>query len=251
MLEQLISLGLREDEARVYLALLQLGGGYASSVAKRAEKNRATCYHTLATLAGKGHVSNQLRGSCQFFLPEPPEKILEIEKRRLETAEKLLPELRSILNTLKRKPAVKFFEGRKGIEGILEDFSRAEDGVVGFTNVAAVLELFPDSFTRHIRENARRRIPTRYISPRPADPPAVLRQLTHRIAQPHLIEVLFVNPGQFPFENEIAVCGDRVAVMSLSKEEMIAISIESPHVSRSFRSLFDLAWLGATSFIAV
>ena len=43
-------LGLTETEGKVYIALLELGGGYVSVVARRAQQPRVNCYHTLENL---------------------------------------------------------------------------------------------------------------------------------------------------------------------------------------------------------
>ena len=43
---------------------------------------------------------------------------------------------------------------------------------------------------------------------------------------------------------------DKVAVISLNPDELIGMIFESPVYARSQRAIFNLAWLGATSFIA-
>ena len=68
--------------------------------------------------------------------------------------------------------------------------------------------------------------------------------------QSSLLEILFVNPGEFPFKNDIAIYEDKVAIMSLSKDEIISILIENKNVADTMKAVFDLSWLGATSFIA-
>jgi hypothetical protein len=67
---------------------------------------------------------------------------------------------------------------------------------------------------------------------------------------PNLVEILFVNPGEFPFEYEITIYGDKVAVLSLNPEERMGLIIESPVYAKTQRAIFQLAWLGATSFVA-
>lgn len=65
-----------------------------------------------------------------------------------------------------------------------------------------------------------------------------------------LVEILFVNPKEFNFENQISIYGNTVAVMSLDPEESIGLLIESAVYARTQRAVFNLAWLGATSFVA-
>ena len=66
---------------------------------------------------------------------------------------------------------------------------------------------------------------------------------------PNLVEIFFINPKQFPFEYEITIYGNRVAIISLNPEELIGLIIESPVYAKTQRAIFNLAWLGATSFV--
>jgi len=52
--EDLVSLGLKKTEAKVYLALLELGVGTVSVVAKKAGLNRTSTYDVIQPLVGKG-----------------------------------------------------------------------------------------------------------------------------------------------------------------------------------------------------
>ena len=53
----------------------------------------------------------------------------------------------------------------------------------------------------------------------------------------------------YQFENEIAIYGKKVAIMSLSAGESIGILIESETLSCTMRAVFNLAWIGASNFI--
>ena len=65
-----------------------------------------------------------------------------------------------------------------------------------------------------------------------------------------LIEILFINPEQFQFEYEINIYDDKVSLVSLNPNELIGLIIESPVYAKTQKAIFNLAWLGATSFIA-
>ncbi|MDC0358973.1 helix-turn-helix domain-containing protein [Oligoflexia bacterium] len=250
MQEDLINLGLTEDEASVYLSMLELGGGYVSQIAKKAGKHRATCYHTLGNLLNKGLATKFEKGKYQFFSPEQPEKIVRQAQGNLERAEALLPELLSIQNMRSGKPKIKFFERRSGIETIFEDTLTAEGSILGYTNLALVTTLFPDFFRKYTKEKVKRKIKTRYLSPQPINQADLINHFFPKGANPDLLEILFINPEEFPFKNELAIYENKVAIMSLSEEEQIAILVESHTFSDTMRNIFDLSWLGATCFVA-
>lgn len=247
---ELQQLGLSKDEAQVYLALLEYGGGYVSRIAKKAGKNRATCYHTLNNLIEKGLASKVQKGSYLFFVPENPQKLVREAERKLETAKGLLPELLSIENTLAAKPKIRFFEGISGIETILEDTLTSKTEILGYTNLSSFVANFRELFRRYSRERVTRKIKTRYLSPEPATGIEIVREFFPDENDREFVEILCINPKEFPFDNEIAIYEKKVAIMSLSSREIMAILIESASVSATMKAVFDLSWLGATSFIA-
>jgi predicted transcriptional regulator len=249
MLKELITLGLTRDEAQVYLAMLELGGGVVSRIAKKAGKHRATCYHTLGNLIDKGLASKLQKGSSLFFSPENPEKLLHQAQGRVDTAKSLLPQLLSIQNVLAKKPKIKFFEGRAGIESIFEDTLSADGEILGYTNLSALTQLFPDLIRRYTRKRRELGIRTRYLSPFPTPGSATVTSFFPNDKDLDLTEIVFVNRDEFPLQNEIAIYSGKVAMMSLSKDEMMAVLIESRLVANSMKAIFDLSWLGASSFI--
>jgi len=66
----------------------------------------------------------------------------------------------------------------------------------------------------------------------------------------NLIEIFFVNPEEFQFENDIIIYENKVAIVSLNADELFGVIIESPVYAKTEKSIFGLAWLGATAFVA-
>ena len=96
----LIHIGFSQKEVTVYLALLELGQGTVSLIARRAGINRTTGYDILDSLSQKGLVSISGKEPKQEYAAEPPEMIKkylesEIQKKRdaLATTETLYPSL--------------------------------------------------------------------------------------------------------------------------------------------------------------
>ena len=86
----LLSMGFSEKEANVYLALLELGKGAVSNIARKAGLNRTTGYHILDSLAGKGLVSISGKEPLQEYVAESPEKITQLLKAKFDEYEKYL-----------------------------------------------------------------------------------------------------------------------------------------------------------------
>jgi HTH-type transcriptional regulator, sugar sensing transcriptional regulator len=244
-------LGLSEVEGKVYLALLELGGGYVSLVARVSKLPRVNCYHTLEKLSEKGLVNYITKDKVRYFSPEPPQKIVSILENRVQYAKKALPELMSITNTLAMKPKIKYYEGMEGVRNILDDTLTAKKELVGYSNLKFFAELFGDYIKTYASTKMQKNLKTRIICPSSDEAFAYVKKYYPKNFPPELIEILFVNPKEFWFENEILMYDDKVAVISLNKDELNGMIFESPVYARSQRAIFNLAWLGASSFIAL
>lgn len=126
--KDLQKIGLSENEAMVYLALLSSGLISVFKLAKNLEMARSTLYGILTDLQKKGVVSQVLKNQVKYFKAEPPEKlfhILELKeetiKRHKEELAALLPEIKKIVNLDYISPKIRIFEGRKEIEQLFND----------------------------------------------------------------------------------------------------------------------------------
>ena len=248
LLYDLLDLGLSEEESKVYITLLELGGGFASAVARKADIPRAGCYYTLENLVKKGFVSFYPKKGVKFFQATDPEKFAEVYEEKFHKAQKVLPQLLSITNKLAIKPKIHFFEGIAGIKNILKMSLEAKDEIIGFSNIEAREFLLGSSLEQYCHNLQEKKIKTRLISPL-SEKGKIAMERYYKGHEKEL-EILFVNPKEFLFENEVTIFNNTVSIISLNPEELMGVVLESATLARTERSIFNLAWLGATSFIA-
>src|SRR3989338_5287460 len=108
LLTKLNELGLTSDEAKVYLAVLELGGSYVSAIAKKSRTHRVVCYKILDDLAAKGLVSSFMKNKIKYYAVENPRTLVNQQEEKLKLAKNLLPELFSITNALAYKPKIQY-----------------------------------------------------------------------------------------------------------------------------------------------
>ncbi|TSC80474.1 MAG: transcriptional regulator TrmB [Candidatus Peregrinibacteria bacterium Gr01-1014_25] len=270
MISELLKLGLTDEEARVYLACLEINGGPVSLIAKKANTHRVSCYHTLENLLRKNLLSQYNRNGVKCFAPEPPEQLLKLTEEKVHLARGLLPQLQSIASTLAFKPKIRFYEGRDGVERVYGESlelrpeidakkQRADHGIVrgaapaeilGYTNLKTVTTFFPEFFRQYTHERLCRGIKTRYLSPTTVESVHAIDPFLPSRYDANLIEILLVNKEQFPFDNEVLIFGSKVCVVSLNPDELLGLVVESATFARTMKAVFDLAWLGATAFVA-
>ncbi|MFA7681482.1 MAG: helix-turn-helix domain-containing protein [Candidatus Peribacteraceae bacterium] len=247
----LSELGLSEEEAHVYLAVLELGGSYVSAIAKKAKIHRVVCYKILDDLTRKGLVSAFSKNKIKHYAVTSPEIIVQKQEEKLRIAQDLLPELESLTNTLAYKPKIEYYEGIEGIKNIFEDTLTAQAEMLGYTNLAALPKVVSAEYLRdYAKRKIAKGIKTRMLSPHLPEALKYLRTYYPQNFDPHLVEILFVNPKEYPFEYEINIYGDKVAIISLNPNELLGMILESKVYANTQRAIFQLAWLGATAFVA-
>ncbi len=246
------SLGLSDTEGKVYLALLELGGGLVSTIARRAKLPRVNCYHTLENLAKKGLVSHVTKDKdkARIYSAEPPQVLCNALEEKAEYAKKILPELLSLTNAHTIKPRIKYFEGRDGIKNIFDDMLTSTSELLGYSNLKRLGDVYHKQALEFMAKKTRIGLKSRLISPSSEEGFRFFEEYYPKNASIELMEVLFVNSREFWFEHDIHIYGNKVAVISLNPEEIIGMIFESPVYAKSQRAIFHMAWLGASSFIA-
>ena len=120
---QLEKIGLKEKEAKVYIALLKKGSSLANSLSKDTEILRSSIYDYLDVLVDKGFVSYSIQSGKKYFTAVDPKKILdnfEEQRKKEEIALKeIVPELTKLQNITKKKANVEIFEGKEGMKTVL------------------------------------------------------------------------------------------------------------------------------------
>ena len=96
IIEQLNQLGLNGRQARVYLALLQLGSATAIEIAKYTKYKHPTVYDVLDLLKEKRLITETLSGGRKIFSAEDPEMFSQIQQERQRTLESLQPSLKDL-----------------------------------------------------------------------------------------------------------------------------------------------------------
>src|SRR3989344_3206057 len=121
-INQLKTLGLSENEAKVYLAMLELGPASVMEISQKSGINRPTAYVQIESLKKLGLVSTQTKGKKQLFIAESPDQlefVLDRQaselKRKQSELNKILPDLLNAYRSSGTEPQVRFFEGKEGI----------------------------------------------------------------------------------------------------------------------------------------
>ena len=252
LLPHLLSLGLSEKEAKLYLTLLEVGANPVSSIARKAGITRTTAYAALETLKGKGLVSVIEQGGIQQYAPVAAEKLEEYARQQQAKAEenyqkikKIVPELKSLTGILVMAPKVKYFEGVEGIKTIYKDTidvlktlpknKRVKYSYSSAPEVNNELRGFLDNYITLRKKQG--------IISKGIFPESKRSRTYQRNSKKNLVEARIMDADiQMEFDSEVCIYGDKVAIMSLKPDRLHGVIIESPEIASTQRAIFNLAW---------
>ena len=243
MINQLKSLGLSDNEAKVYMAMLELGPATVLEISAKAGVNRPTTYVQIEVLKKMGLASTQTKGKKQLFIAESPEQLefmidrqkTELEQKK-EELKKLLPELTAMLSVSDQKPQVRFFEGKEGLLKMQTELLKSKTNeVVSFASADGILKIFPDHPRTLSSKRVQRGIRSRLIYTNIGEP--VLKRHDDNM----LRETKYVSPDKFPFKSDVAIYGDNISISAL-EGKVVGVIITHKELADSFRALFNLLW---------
>lgn len=256
MLEELKKIGLSNNEANVYLALLELGSATVQQIAGKAEVNRPTTYVQLESLMKNGLVTsfekspnNKKYKPKNYFRAEDPEylqKFIGRERKQIEEREReltgILPELGQLFASSGERPRVRFFDGIEGLKTMDEEFLKVKNKFIeGVSSLDDVEKIFSPETDNYTERRIKKGIRSRGIYTSSRGP--FLKNTDARM----LRESRFVPAEKFPFSCDITVFDDSVAVASL-RDKVFGVVIESKQIADSVRSLISLAWETAEKY---
>jgi len=117
-------LGLDEKEAKIYISLIKSGPATVSKIAKNTAIHRPIIYKNLPSLIEKGIVTESFKGKLKYFVAESPEKLESLLESVKKDFKQLIPELKDVYDYQKKRPNVKYLDGKKGIRFVFEDIIR-------------------------------------------------------------------------------------------------------------------------------
>jgi DNA-binding MarR family transcriptional regulator len=244
LIEPLRNLGLSDKEARVYLALLQLGPATPYKMSKRAHLKRPTAYVIAEELLEKGFVV-VAPGEKHTYIARPPEVLFEEFEKRIARSRKSLPELKSLQGGIAEKPTVLYFEGVEGIRQAL--FHRVKEThdteIVGFYADASFTSpsLLPVTLEYNeyrIAHNIKARgiiADTKELREMGFDKYFNLKDQTSSVINARIVSKdIYSSNASFEFyENFIKI---------VFFDTAIAVIIESPTVATAMRQIFEMLW---------
>lgn len=231
----LTNLGLADKEAKVYLALTELGTAVVSDIAHKSGINRVTIYDILEKLKIRGMVSYYTKKKTKYFSSIAPETMLEEFEKRTSDLRGSLPKFKTLTGEINH-PRIRYFEGLEGIKAIYADTLTSKTEILNYSNSYEIRKKWPNYDQEYVTKRAQKKIHLRGICPKDKAGEAVQSQ-----DKKYYREMRLIPSDQFDFTNEINIYDDKVAIISF-KDELIGMIIESIEIANSQRAIFNMCW---------
>ena len=240
--DALAKLGLKRDEAKIYLACLRNKGGlFMHEIARISKVNRSTVDLIIRRLLARNFLSSFREGRRRKFVAESPERLLFDFQRDLEDFRTVIPRLMR-LSTNAEQTRVTLHEGAKGVQAALDEIILTlkilpEKERINYTVISGreIEKIRPRFHQQFIARRVQNRMPCHMIAVR-SEP----RQ-TWPSSSKDLRVVKMFDGKDNPLNLEIELAGDKIFLFLFTRP-LGAIAIQNKTIATSLRSLFNLVW---------
>jgi sugar-specific transcriptional regulator TrmB len=231
--EALESLGLTKAEAKVYIALLELGSSQVGRITSKTGIHRRTVYDSIERLIEKGLVSSITQNNIKYFEAVDPNQLMDILKEKEDNLSIMLPQLNLLHKTSKEKQETTFFKGKLGIRSVFNHQIEIGKDILILGASVSANDILKTYLPHYEKERKKKKINVKIIFDESVKDSPYVRSIP-------LSEIRYI-PKEYSSPAAINIYGDFVAII-LWSEEPVAILIKNKDIADGYRNYFSLLW---------
>lgn len=235
-LSNLLQLGFTENEAKVYLALLDSGLSTITKIISQTHVHKQIIYDNLQRLTAKGLVSYVIQSNRRYFNAVSPGRIKDLlEEQKSELVQKenllqeILPQLLARKEQTQKQPVATIYYGKKGINSIMEETLKQKEEVFSYGAEGRFKQLFGLYWENYNRRREKLQFRMKVIWN---------EKLRGKKENLLYLEAKYL-PKEFDNPASTLIYGDRTAII-LWEEIPFAVLIESKKITQSYQNNFEL-----------
>lgn len=238
LIHVLTEIGLREPEARVYLAALSCGPTTVLTLAQETSLKRTTIYSIVEELQRRGLMSIEMSGFKKRFVAAEPSRIEQILVQQREKLQRVLPELDALANFTGNEQSLKYYAGLEAVKGVYEQLIQEirpyEDYLI-LSDLERWLKQDPEYFLKFIQRRAKLSINIRMLT----QDSAIARE--HQRIQRTFNEAIQILPKGTQLTTNLVITPQRVVIHQIIPP-IFAIVIENKSIIQMHREQFEMMW---------
>ncbi|TAL54659.1 MAG: TrmB family transcriptional regulator [Nanoarchaeota archaeon] len=237
MEDALAELGFSKNEAKVYLAINELGSTTATRIADKAKLHRTNVYEAVSRLIEKGLVSYFIRDNVKFYETTNPENILNNIKMKEARAHEVIPQLKIREQLSQREGFSTVLKGTQAFMNALYNQLEYKKPVNVYGIPKDAIELMKNQIPHFHKERIKRKILMRHIYNFDA-----VDRIKYLNTLPYT-EARYID-DQFKSLVATQVCGDEVLVV-LMINPIFAVRIVNKQIAETYQHYFEILWKNA------
>lgn len=234
----LANLDIPNDQAAVYLALLELGEATLTELSKKTGIKRTTLYFIIEKMEG-GLIKRAL--DQKKILPIYPQQVFEKLQNNNLIFYHAIPQFQAIMKQPDKITKIKFYKGRKGIQQLFLDelaaYKVKKEKVLRIVSGASFYAQDPDFRDQYAIKRQETGIDTRIIAS--SDLKEHIKKYKKQFSM-QKVKLLPESAGVI--SGRISASPSRLSLIGFMKDES-GIIIESSELADTFIKFFDFVWV--------
>lgn len=233
--------GFSEEEAKIYLALLELGEGNLKEISIVSGIPRTSLYGYIGRLIDDGTVQQYMKRGKKVYIPLSPSELINITEKNTAFLKDSAHRLSQLAGAYPSKPKITYYEGSAGIKRIFKAILDEKRPFLAITSIDAMNDIVEYSFDEFINQRIKQHLPVKLITTRSS---AALRLRETDDAQYRTTRFI---PHEYNFQTANYIFGDKVAIISLKHSRALGTIIQDKAIAHTNQVYFDLIWKMASS----
>jgi|SRR3989344_3070210 len=239
LISWLLSTGLDEQRAEIYLACLSLSEATAKELAQKLNIGRTAVYDNLRVLEERGYIKTVFSGKRKIFIPlHPKELYKKFEGLKLQLKD-LLPDFLSLYAVEGTKPFVQIFTGKYAAREVYEDILATTKKEYVYFSPQDLTYIMVDKnyIKKWIGRRIKNGIHSRSLRIKPREVPGIEWL---GAGEKYLRQVRYL-PEYVDLKSSVYIYENNIGVISTAHEDS-AFIIHSTDLSFSLRQIFEFMW---------
>jgi len=237
ILEQLKNLNLNATEAKIFLAIIEIGPASISDIAKRAQIKRPTAYYIIEELIKGGLIIKVPNGKRIFYQSVPPQNILDLLDKKRDNMQKILPELEALYRAKPGQPKVRYYEGKDGIFNLYKEIVNTHKNLYTIFSLEDFLKVFTEKDNEELFDIMKKAGGFLYDLIKPS--PAAQNALKIERFRKGISRAKFL-PADFKVTTDLITTGNKVGIISF--KSLVGVLIEDQDIAASQQEFIKYIW---------
>ncbi len=242
--ELLISIGLTQNQARTYRALITRKSLKPTTLARLIGESRTNCYALLDKLVNMGLATREEENKKYVYYPASPLALKDIVQRKrsqidqqLEVLDRKMPQMMNAYQLGGQAPKIRQCKGKKELEKMYTEQMEEPGREICFIRSKADVAYFSLQKMEELRMLA-----PAYKKRRLGITPVVFNTaITPRKDASSRLKRAWISGDEYTSPVEWVVTGNKVQAI-LMKDEGYGVTIDNAYIADSFRQIFGLLY---------